>query len=782
MFDITSVREIDYGADSVVYVYQDHDNPKLWYMVPVPTLRTVNNAPAFSLVEYTKNGGGLSGLCTFEMELIQPEEAKIAARKVLGDDISWGGFTWVGGTAYFQYDIEGQTEVLAVEPTLYGTNVAAFQVPLDTAEALNTFKNAYSQGGGASPFRVQYDMQVLTKLLGAKATVRYTAETAIKYEETYKTERNIWGNQKRVLQEVKQVLKQSGAGEVKVELGLGSSPELEQRVRDWGWTTLENQVANTVAAAATMATGPNPVSATTSFEQSYVEDTVIDWSTPVSTFMRKFTTEEWSKLYVKVDNRKLSVIFNLIGQLTRTDNGAAIAKSVTVTVTYPTRTTDNTFTLIVTDGQQSSKTYQAPGDFSSGDYNPQYTYVYEILFNDGKRFKSEPITTTDTLINLTPSNFGTRQVAFIGQDVPFGGATGVKVVNIDFFFAPPVGNPALVQTKTMTANGQGNAVTFDSYYNLPIGPVYTYRLRYLMADNTQIISQPPGALSGAPDNTNSGNADIVYVANPKGLFTQFTLRAFNYTGQPTSLVLVDVNAQYFDPANNGDKWLFENSWTNWTPTGFLSFAEPRWNFQAVDNMNTAFYNLSGNIFYSDGDSFSLNNYRQSSEYKTLTITNTIQNYSVKVDTRNIDWEQVANVNLTMFQLAPLAKEKFGDTLPAFMAKPRAEMTREERDIAEASQQNVIGFTIFTTPGVVTGATLDRWYGIQRPRTQPMIELYYTAIYVMKDGTPPRRLVSQKVEGQLSVELPALPPPDGQAGIVRQVIDPDQLVALMRTQR
>jgi hypothetical protein len=110
---------------------------------------------------------------------------------------------------------------------------------------------------------------------------------------------------------------------------------------------------------------------------------------------------------------------------------------------YPTRTTDNTFTLVVTDGQQSSKIYEAPGDFSSGSYNPQYTYVYDVLFNDGKRFKSDPITTTDTLINLTPNNFGTRQVTFIGQDVPFGGAAGVKVVNIDFFFAPPVGNSAL---------------------------------------------------------------------------------------------------------------------------------------------------------------------------------------------------------------------------------------------------------------------------------------------------------------------------------------------------
>ena len=778
MFDITTVREIDYGTNSVVYVYQDHDNPKLWYMVPVPTLRTVGGAPAFSLTEYTKNGGGVAGLCTFEMELIQPMAARAAAEKVLGDDISWGGFTWVGGTAYFYYDIEGEGRVLAVEPTLYGTNVAAFQIELETAEALNTFKGAYGSGGGASPFRVEYDMQVLTKLLGAKATVTYKAEAAIEYEKKYKTVRDTWGNQKQVLQEVKQVLTQSGAGDVKVELGAGSSEELAQRVRDWGWTTLENQVSTTVAAAAVMATGPNPVSATTSFTQSYQEDTVIDWSTPVSTFMRKFSSEEWNKLFVKVDNRKLSVVFNLIGQLDRSDNGDPIAQSVTVTVTYPTRKTDNTFTLIVKDGAQSSLIYEAPGDFSGGDYNAEFTYSYVIQFDDGKSYQSDPVTTTDTLVNITPNNFGTRQVTFIGQNVPFGTPTGVRAVNIDFFFAPPAGNPAIVQTKTMTANGEEEAIAFDSYYNLPIGQGYTYRLRYQMADNTEIVSQPPGALSAAPDYTGSGNADIVFVVDPKGLFTQFTLRAFNYTTEPATLALVDVNAQYFDPANNGDEWIAENTWANWTPEGFLSFAEPRWNFQAVDNLNMAYYNISGQIYYSDGTNFTLDKYRQSSETKTLTITNTIQNYSVKVDTSLIDWDKVASVNLTMFQLTTTAKEEFGDTLPDFLRKPREEMSRKERELAGESQQNQILFSILGSPQGVKVDTVERYYGIQRLRSDPTIEFYYTAVYVMKDGEA-RAIEKQEVTGRLSVELPAVPPANIQPGIVRQRIDPDQLHAHMR---
>lgn len=190
MFDLTTVREIHYGDSQVVYVYQDHDDKNIWYMVPVPTLRRVAGAPAFSLTKYTKNGGGIAGLCTFEMELIQPDEARAAAERVLGGTVLWGGFTWVGGTAFFHYDIEGETEVLAVEPTLYGTNVAAFQIELASEEAVKSFINAFSSGAGSSPFRVEYDMQVLTKLLGAKATVKYKAEAAIEYERKYRTERD----------------------------------------------------------------------------------------------------------------------------------------------------------------------------------------------------------------------------------------------------------------------------------------------------------------------------------------------------------------------------------------------------------------------------------------------------------------------------------------------------------------------------------------------------------------------------------------------------------------
>jgi hypothetical protein len=780
MFDITTVREISYGPNEehTVYVYRDHTETNIWYMVPVPTLRRVGAAPAFSLVKYLKNGAGLAGICNFEVELIAPPEAKAAAEKVLPPGVIWGGFTWVGGTAFFHYDIEGETEIVAVDPTLYGTNVASFSIPLETTEALNTFVNAFSNGAGASPFRVEYDMQVLTQLLGAKATVRYNAEAAITYQNTYRTERDTWGNQRQILVETKQVLQQSGAGEVTVEVGAGGTPELTQRVRDWAWTTLESQVAATVNAAAVMATGPNPVSATTSFQQSYVEDTVIDWSTPVSTFLPKFSQEEWSKLYTTVDNRRLVVTFALIGLLTNSETKLPIAERVTVTIKYPTLKTGNTFELIPGNGAQSSKTITADGDFSSGTFDPNFSYEYVIKYPNGSTypFSSGPV--SETLINISPSDFGTRQVSFIGQSVPFAPAGNVKEVQIDFFFAPPEGQTALVQTNRLTANGQDNAVAFNSFYNLPIGPSYNYKLRYLLSDNSVITSGSPIAFSDAPGNTNTGNATVIYVLDPKTLYTQFNLRTFNVAGtQP--IAQASVTMQYFDTQNDGDKALFTNTWDAWMPVGkpVIETAQPPFNFQAVDNTNTAFFNMQGEIYYGDGSSVNLSQYKQPSGNKVFMIYSDSENYSVRIDTAAVDWDQVAAVNTTFFRLTPAAQEEFAEKgLPELFFKPREIMTPAEREVADRSQAEIYAFSLLAPPQGQPVDDYTRHYALRRLKSQPFIEFYYTASYVLKDMKGTRTLSRQEVVDELFVSLPAVPPEGKSQGFIRQRIDPQKLLA------
>lgn len=390
--------------------------------------------------------------------------------------------------------------------------------------------------------------------------------------------------------------------------------------------------------------------------------------------------------------QELSVTFNLIGQLTRSDNNLPIARQVTITVDYPTRNTDNTFILVVTDGARSNKIYEAPGDFSTGKYDPNYKYRYSIKFARGQDYESDWIETAETLVNITPSNFGTRQVTFIGQGVSFAGngrVGNVKHVEIDFFFTPPVGNPAIVQTKIMSANGDGpdQAVGFDSYYNLPIGPGYNFKLRYLMSDNSVVTSGEPFSFSDAPNNTTSGNANIVYVLDPKDLYTQFNLRTFTIKDS-SPIAMVDLTAQYFDTQNSGDHALFQNTWNAWQPKGspVIETAMPPWNFPAVDNTNTAYFNMQGLIYYPDGSTVTLSNYKQPSGVKVFLIWSDSENYSIEIFTNAIDWNVVANVNLTLFRLSPEAQAEFGHALPEFLVKPRWQMSAAERVVADRTQQ------------------------------------------------------------------------------------------------
>jgi len=179
MFDITTARTITYGAQDnlSVTVFRDRTETNIWYMAPVPRLRIQAGQPVFALTKYKSAAGGVAGVCSFEVELFAPEEARQAAEAKIGGIAGWGQFTWVSGDAFFTYELpEGDKTVsrtMVQTPSLFGSNVAYFQVELADDAALNTFVNAFTGPGTLSPFLIQYQMGVLTQLLGCAATVIY---------------------------------------------------------------------------------------------------------------------------------------------------------------------------------------------------------------------------------------------------------------------------------------------------------------------------------------------------------------------------------------------------------------------------------------------------------------------------------------------------------------------------------------------------------------------------------------------------------------------------------
>lgn len=735
MFDVTTARQIDYtdplGFQAQVTVFQDRENKGLWYLVPVPRLRIDSSSgyPIFNLTKYKSNEGGIAGSCTFEVELFASPDAKHAAEQQIPGITGWGQFTWVSGDCFFYFELPDdqgvpQQQQVAVTPSLFLSNTARFQIELPNEAAVNTFAVAFSGDGKVSNFSVLYEMGVLTQLLGAKATIKYTASVAITYERTYETKKDTWGRSYQVLTEIRQNLKKSGAGDVQVTKGTGGTNELVQMVRDWAWSSLEKLVADAIATAQQQAqNNDNPISVVSDINVTYSEDAIVEWSTPVSRFLPKFDAELWSKLYRDVDNRQLEVIFELLGDPTNI-KGEPQIKELECTVKYPTRTTGNTFVLSLGAGGQTSETYVAPGGST---FNPEYEYKFKVSFPNGPDFTSEWIKETATRVALRPNQFGIRKVTFTGSNVPFGGTAKIAVekIFIDFFEKPPSGQTAKLQTQEMVKNDC--PVSFESTYHTPITNTYDYRLRYQLKSGDVITVQPP-------EQFGSNNADQIFVLTPQEHLTSVGLRAI--ATKDAGFLEININGAYFDPQNPVKPPAPpppNYSWDAWVPQPQPGLStSPTWIFGADPDPQTAYFQLNGQVIYADGESATLTNVNVPYSRIPLLIRDTEEIYSAKIFTDQINWDLVTQVTVNVFQL-------FGESgvvavqaeIPEILVC--AIMAQSQPTPAPATR-NLIPYSILPSAADQTVKSLPLYYTLYRLRTSPSIVFYYNADYVMKDGT------------------------------------------------
>lgn len=756
MFDVTTARQIDYidadGVPQQATIFQDRIDKGRWYLVPVPQLRWDNQQPAFSLTRYTSNAGGVAGACAFEVELVSPQAAKRAAQDQVPDIHDWGQFTWVSGNALFEYEVQEQgkpvARQLSVTPSLFASNAARFHIELESEEQLNTFISAFSGTGGLSNFSVYYSMGVLTQLLGAEATVSYVASAAIEYERTFESRKDTWGKSHSVLVEVRQNLRQSGAGKVEVKRGAGGSDELIQLVRDWAWSALETQVADAVESARLLAqgNGQNPVSATSDFTTTYSEDTVVEWSTPVSRFLPRFDSATWNKVYREVDNRQLMVTFELLGDPTGED-GKPQFQDVEVTVRYPTRTTDNSFRLGLDGALPTSVTYTAPGE---GNFDPRFEYRYRVNFTSGEPYLSDWIADTSTRISFRPNRFGIRNVSFIGSSVPFlGAASGsVSKIYIDFFETPPQGEKPKLQTKEMTANGV--AVTFNSTYYTPITNTYNYRLRYQLKSGDVITVQPNEVFG-------SENADQVFVLTPNDHLVSFCLRTIT-ARDGVGFMSIDANAAYFDQQNPSQPAPPNYSWDGWVPPPGpgLATSEP-WIFKAQPDPQTAYFRLNGMVVYGDGELFTLADINVPFSRGPLILKDNEEAYSIEIITSRVDWSQVNQVAVNVFQM-----RSSDGALSALEQHPSLERfamitARSEGNptVLADAPRNLLPYSILSPAAETPVKSLPLYYTLYRQRNSSSVSFYFNADYVMKDGTV-RGTGDVEVTNKLQIQLPPVP--------------------------
>jgi hypothetical protein len=752
---------IDYDGGRQATVYGDKDDPNTYYLMPEARVVEIDGAPQFSIVSYKKNDGEVAGRCTFQIEMHLSDSARAAAEAKLGPNVNWGQFVWVAVNPFFWYSNSEGSQLITSTASMYGSNRSTFILDFNSDADVKAFAGSLEpkEGGGLSPFSIEFQSVVLADFPSVNVLVKYDAQIAIDYEAKYETKKDMWGSSKQILIGVKQNLKTSGAGDVKIDWkGPEPDPETRGRVYDWAFVTLEGLVEDALEYALQLSGGKNPVSYTSDIIRTYSENQIVEWPIKTARVLPRFTLDEWSKVYSEVDTRQLSVDFALRGELTK-DDGGIIVQQVDITVDYP--TLSKTFTLRPQDN--ASYTFVAPGSLKDGQFDPSYKYKYAVIYQSGAPYQSDWITSEDTSVVVLPNELGIRKVQFVGSLIPFAGSKEAKAgdktvdsLSIDFFFQRPGGQPNLVQSAVMKANGVTGAVSFESLFNLPLTNTYTYRLTYQMTDGTTYIAAPTDAL-GLP------NKALVTVLNPL-LEQTFALRCLvpKPTGDNPHIINAYLTVRYRDDGFQSiPKHVF-----NWDPPTYEGSGTPkyvpasatRWDFAGTDNPEGAYYEIDGDVVYDEGQ-FAVNGLCIQAKTGTLLLDPRTEAYSVTVESSNVNWDLVSAVQVT---LLTGTIEPESEDLKAWIISPRSKTAPMDLKVDSS-----LSYPLLSSKDPHQQQT-KRYFTVTRPRDSDSIVFYYTAVYINKDGTT-KTIKEQEVKNQFVLVLPSQGEVDGFNLVRREIV-------------
>ncbi|MEO1517166.1 MAG: hypothetical protein AAFV95_19230 [Bacteroidota bacterium] len=741
MINIQNAVRIPYnGGANFMTVYFDFADDSIMYAVPVPRIAMdANGNPSMSVTKYQTTNEGSYGYLNMDVEVEVPTAAREAAETAYPDK-SWGQFQWLATECFLSFVLPSEPDGSMVQgqPSLYGTNRANFQLQLASEADLNAVIGSFKDQP-VSSFQMEYDMTTLTMLNDVTATVSFDAAIAIEFETLYEKQKDTWGNTKEVAAGVKKNLQVSKAGDVEITWGTTNpSPEFEARVNEWAWTTLEKAVTDAIEVAQAAATSEDPIESLDSFEQTYTENSVVEWNIVSSSPLAGFTADQWNNIYREVDNRELVVNFALKGELVN-DEGLPVCQEVKVTVKYPTRTTDNTFTLHPTEEGRTLHTYEAEGDTSGGSYNPEYEYQYTVYYSDTDTYVSPWTTTTETEVNIIPNQLGAKKIRFVGSNIPFGTEPSqVKKVRIDFFFERPNGEENVTQLAELTANG-GDGAIFESYFNVAIENSYSYRFIYELNDGTVRVMNTISDF-GKPNS----NLFMVQALIKEQIFTLQVKRQKN---PDYSVDYVYLDVIYEDQQNN-ERLTHTFDWeVDWSGSSRPT-ASQTWKFPAINNGTGANYEFNGDYSDSDWDTIDIQQVVQQAKSTKFSIDPGYAYYGIKISPANIDWSVVSQVYLSIFQQSS-DENTFSFT--------EASDILEQRDRSEIANLGAGIYNIDNTVSFIQPAEgvedVDRCYAAWKAKDDANVTFFYNATYVQKDGSAARDSGDIEVTNRSVIVLP-----------------------------
>lgn len=634
MLNIRDAKVITYDNNQKsVTVYQDFKDDNVWYVQPTPMFANQivgdETIPIFSLLEYTVQDGDNHATCSFTVELAVSPEAIKAVREAL-PNAQFGQFDWISADIFLSYTMDGEDYTSSVTPSLVGSNQAAFILDLNDSALVTFFKGNFGPGApDISTLNIAYDLVSLAKLQAVKATVKYDATKAIKYEKTVKTTKNMWGSVSSRRVTVREHLTASDAGSTLLDWGIADpSAEFEQRVQDWAFATLEGLVDQAVSDAV-LQLGPNGADDSmseyiASFSRNYEENQVIEWVIAPTAFLGAASiSKNWDAHYQSVDFRRLIANVNVLG-----DMHAAQVESIDVTINYADVNKTHTFKA---DGE-SSWTFDVDGRKNAeGNFDPQYSYSYKVNFIDGGEFTTEKVLTTDTAVSITLADLGFVTVTFDGSNIDF---ETIESVDVNFIFITPKDEPNINKTQRVTVDEP--QTTFNSDVRLSgQNFTYTYGYVYTLKDSAQQYTMTQV--------TNQGGAGkgFVLLTSP---FQPAPFTTVTAQGDGPSIESVFLTATYDDVDNN-----FHQSEDIIYEPG-IDGRQHSFSFNVLNNPNGAYCRFNGFIELDNNTDITYTDIYLSGTSRILKIPRDKEPFSVKFDPRLIAWTDVEVVLVTAFTL------------------------------------------------------------------------------------------------------------------------------------
>ena len=249
-----------------VTVYRDEVQRNRFYVLPnQPRFRLDDNGkPVFKFIKYRDpvihpDGVKGGGFVIFDSEFVVPDnklqkvqkqlEYLLAAEKIT-EPVEICDFTYTRGTATLQLLDSGGALVQkiqsAAKPSLFGHNVCSFTAELSPLGASVIEASMQGQGGVA---QVIYDLYFVVKVPPIGGHVWFRAEKFYSFwQQIDKTDDHWWnGNSGEMGDTRREQFRSSDSGGVDFEFDwvlpdADQDSKIKNKIRDWGWSTLDDAV------------------------------------------------------------------------------------------------------------------------------------------------------------------------------------------------------------------------------------------------------------------------------------------------------------------------------------------------------------------------------------------------------------------------------------------------------------------------------------------------------------------------------------------------------------